>query len=193
LAEHQTTTHDWAATEFVQKHIQAAAEHIGSSFANFCSSWYSRSTLDSPLEVAFAIWWRAYLLTMGSDGELEQQVQVVVDGRRYRLDFVVNPPSDVAARARAVSISWPKLCVELDGHEFHERTKEQVAYRNQRDRDLQLDGWLVFHFSGSELHRDPMSCVRSVALHSRKAFGWDWEMTVIAAESAGNSVESVAG
>ena len=57
----------------------------------------------------------------------------------------------------------PKVAIELDGHDFHERTKEQVALRNERDRSApQADGWTVLHFSGSELVRDPLKCVQSV-------------------------------
>ena len=54
------------------------------------------------------------------------------------------------------------IAVELDGHDFHEKTKAQVAYRNRRDRDLQSAGWTIFHFSGSELFREPCNCVREV-------------------------------
>ena len=60
------------------------------------------------------------------------------------------------------------IAVELDGHDFHERTKEQVTYRNQRDRLLQAAGWAVFHFSGSELYRGQMECVVAVAELARQ-------------------------
>lgn len=53
-----------------------------------------------------------------------------------------------------------RILVELDGHDFHEKTKEQVTYRNQRDRDLQMEGWKVLHYSGSELHRNPVQAAQ---------------------------------
>jgi len=185
VADKQTNTYDWASTEFVQKHARAAAEHITDRFLNFVSSWYARSALESPLEVAFEIWWRAAILVGDAPSvELVRQKEVAIDGRTYRLDFAVEPESPLQVRARAAGVAWPRVCIELDGHEFHERTKEQVAYRNQRDRDLQSDGWMVLHFSGSEMHRDPMACIRAVAVQSRKAFGWEWEEVIFAAEDA---------
>ena len=48
--------------------------------------------------------------------------------------------------------------VECDGHDFHERTKEQAAHDRKRDREMQMDGWKVFRFTGSEIHANPMRC-----------------------------------
>lgn len=48
--------------------------------------------------------------------------------------------------------------VECDGHDFHERTKEQAARDRSRDRRLQEAGIRVFRFTGSELYRDPLGC-----------------------------------
>lgn len=55
-----------------------------------------------------------------------------------------------------------RLIVECDGHDFHERTKEQAARDRARDRTLVLDGYQVFRFTGSELWRDPMRCASQV-------------------------------
>lgn len=50
------------------------------------------------------------------------------------------------------------LCVELDGHDFHERTKEQAKRDKSRDRELQASGWVVLRFTGSEVFNDPYEC-----------------------------------
>jgi very-short-patch-repair endonuclease len=42
-----------------------------------------------------------------------------------------------------------RLVVECDGHDFHEKTKQQVTKDNRRERELQIAGWHVFRFSGS--------------------------------------------
>lgn len=52
-----------------------------------------------------------------------------------------------------------KLDIELDGHEFHAKTKDQVARDYYRDRRLQADKWHVFRFTGREVYGDPVSCV----------------------------------
>jgi very-short-patch-repair endonuclease len=50
------------------------------------------------------------------------------------------------------------VVVECDGHDYHERTKEQVARDRARDRDLQEQGYKVFRFTGSEIWRDAIGC-----------------------------------
>lgn len=57
---------------------------------------------------------------------------------------------------------WRKLVVECDGHDFHERTKEQAAKDRSRDRALITKGYTVFRFTGSELWRDPIGCADQV-------------------------------
>jgi very-short-patch-repair endonuclease len=55
-----------------------------------------------------------------------------------------------------------RLVIECDGHDFHERTKEQAAKDRARDRGLQEKGYNIFRFTGSEIWRDPMGCVEQV-------------------------------
>lgn len=66
----------------------------------------------------------------------------------WRADFVLSCPS----------ISTAKVIVECDGHDFHERTKEQAARDRKRDRAAQAAGYTIFRFTGSEIYRDPMAC-----------------------------------
>lgn len=61
--------------------------------------------------------------------------------------------------------------VECDGHDFHERTKEQAARDRSRDRRLQEAGFRVFRFTGSELYRDPLGC--AVEVHRWAETCWD--------------------
>lgn len=48
-----------------------------------------------------------------------------------------------------------KLVVECDGHEFHERTKEQATKDKSRDRALVSRGYTVMRFTGSEIWANP--------------------------------------
>lgn len=48
--------------------------------------------------------------------------------------------------------------IECDGHDYHERTKEQAAHDKARDRYFQAEGLLVFRFTGSEIHKDAVGC-----------------------------------
>ena len=49
-----------------------------------------------------------------------------------------------------------ELIVECDGHDFHERTKEQASADKKRDRILQNCGYKVFRYTGSDINRDPV-------------------------------------
>lgn len=47
------------------------------------------------------------------------------------------------------------VCVELDGHEFHDRDERQRRYEKSRDRFLTASGFSALHFTGSEVVKDP--------------------------------------
>lgn len=55
-----------------------------------------------------------------------------------------------------------KVIVECDGHEYHERTKEQARKDKSRDRKLQSIGYPVYRYTGSEIYGDPFSCASEV-------------------------------
>lgn len=53
---------------------------------------------------------------------------------------------------------YARIVVECDGHDFHEKTKEQASADKRRDRELTLAGYTVLRFTGSEIYRDPFAC-----------------------------------
>lgn len=59
-----------------------------------------------------------------------------------------------------------RVAVEVDGHEFHEKTKEQAQHDKARDRELQRCGLTVFRFTGSEVFRDPFAVAAEVIEHA---------------------------
>lgn len=111
---------------------------------------------DSPIErllVAQMLldgWWlediRGFRILHGPGGVMCTSQMVVVAGRRYRADFVFGVAVD--RRIRAVS-------VELDGHDFHERTRGQASADRRRDRAFLSRGIVVIRFTGSDVYRDP--------------------------------------
>lgn len=52
--------------------------------------------------------------------------------------------------------------VECDGHDFHERTREQAEHDRRRDRSMQQNGMTVLRYTGSEIWRDPALCAADV-------------------------------
>lgn len=48
-----------------------------------------------------------------------------------------------------------KIIVECDGHEFHEKTKEQAAKQKKRDRHFATKEFIMLHYSGSDIVNQP--------------------------------------
>ena len=77
---------------------------------------------------------------------------------RYRVDFVV---SEMVGGREFI------VLVECDGHEFHERTKEQASRDRSRDRCFQKIH-PVYRFTGSEIWNNPRDCWDEV----REVLAW---------------------
>ncbi|WP_079709949.1 hypothetical protein [Paraliobacillus ryukyuensis] len=73
--------------------------------------------------------------------------------QKYRLDFLI----EVHNMQQDSQIGF---AVECDGHEFHEKSKKQVAKDKKRDRDLLKAGIIPIRFSGSEILNEPMKVSR---------------------------------
>jgi very-short-patch-repair endonuclease len=76
---------------------------------------------------------------------------------RYRPDFGICTwvhPEDEAPPFIVI--------VEVDGHDFHEKTKEQARRDKSRDRFMAATEARVFHFTGSEVYRDAQACAVEV-------------------------------
>jgi very-short-patch-repair endonuclease len=52
-----------------------------------------------------------------------------------------------------------KLVIEIDGHDWHEKTKEQAAYDKRRDREIAKSGHIVLRFTGSEIFTNAKKCI----------------------------------
>lgn len=76
---------------------------------------------------------------------------------KYRSDIVVT--FEELTPAGLVSVS---VYVEADGHDFHERTKEQARHDKQRDRFYVAKGLTLLRFTGSEIHKSPAKCAVEV-------------------------------
>jgi very-short-patch-repair endonuclease len=119
----------------------------------------------SPIEQVFlaALLWLAYGYGAGveiwdSTLPFEQpDAEVVISPQHqignYRVDFAI-----ILNKLNKVTFEPIKIVVECDGHAFHEKTKEQAARDKRRDRDLQIAGWRVLRFTGSEIWRDHDAC-----------------------------------
>jgi very-short-patch-repair endonuclease len=64
-----------------------------------------------------------------------------------------------------------RVALEADGHDWHEKDKEQIAHDRRRDRALQLRGWYVARFTGYEIHRSLDSVMKELIYIGRRL---DW-------------------
>ena len=76
---------------------------------------------------------------------------------RYRADFLITVRDRWGDGDAYIDGS---LLIECDGHDFHEKTKDQAKRDKKRDRELQSAGFEVHHFTGSEIWEDPVACAR---------------------------------
>lgn len=85
--------------------------------------------------------------------------------KSYRVDFLVyltRSGTVGATRENHHSPQLARLVVEVDGHEFHEKTKVQASRDKERDRQLLLAGCPVIRFSGSDVFNDPEGCAEEI-------------------------------
>jgi very-short-patch-repair endonuclease len=93
----------------------------------------------------------AYVVGACNAGPLRAVVQQHPVGP-YRLDFAMLGVHD----------DTQPVAIEIDGHDYHERTKAQARHDRRRDRWLAQHGWLVLRYTGSEVFRDPDRLVREL-------------------------------
>lgn len=71
----------------------------------------------------------------------ENQVEI----GKYRVDFLI---TIVDLNEKIIK----QFVVEVDGHDFHEKTKEQAQKDKEKDRFLTSEGYIVVRFTGSEIY-----------------------------------------
>lgn len=111
---------------------------------------------ESPIEQMMALALYIHLKKYESltDGlYVNSQEKIKLDGTTFRVDFLV---------AALVKDRTYHIVVECDGHDYHERTKEQAIKDRSRDRILQRHGYTIMRFTGSEINSNPFACAREV-------------------------------
>lgn len=120
---------------------------------------HSLRDCESPIEQLFCLrlfdafeYYESQFRFIDSDTKIEFFVQKDVEyrGKKYRPDFIIE--------CFALGNKF-KFIIECDGHDYHEKTKEQAKRDKSRDRDLQSLGYRVIRFTGSEIWDDSWRCV----------------------------------
>jgi very-short-patch-repair endonuclease len=113
---------------------------------------------DSPIEKLFI---KEFMLlkeyfsqVTGTNIKILPQQKYKVNESEYRVDFQVIISKD--------NNILHKFLIECDGHDFHEKTKEQAKRDKQRDRDFLSLGIKTIRFTGSEIYNNATKCVVDV-------------------------------
>lgn len=99
--------------------------------------------------------------------------------QRAAICLIPQYPSEPYSIDIAVIIKHPfhapfRIAVECDGHDFHERTKEQAQHDKRRDRELQKRGWIVFRFTGSEIYNHGSERAQEIANYCSEVVTRAW-------------------
>lgn len=92
---------------------------------------------------------------LGFDFHLQAQTEVSASKHKYRTDFMLT----CFYRQENKTV---KIAIECDGHDFHEKTKEQAKRDKSRDRNLNKENIQVVRFTGSEIWASPSDCAKEV-------------------------------
>jgi very-short-patch-repair endonuclease len=158
----------------MDKIIEAAAQRVADKVHMYAQG-------DSPIEaiLAAAMYAENYAGDHSFDrialfDDFGRDVTLEPDSRVLNIEpqvTILNYTADFVAYAHTIN-GTKALVIECDGHDFHERTKEQAAHDRARDRAMQEAGYTVFRFTGSEIYRDPVKCARQViAWADKEVFG----------------------
>ena len=82
--------------------------------------------------------------------QIEIYFEVQAKINKYTVDFLIEVDEN------------KYIVIECDGHEFHEKTKEQAKHDKERDRFLQMEGYPVYRFTGSEIFNNPLKILNEI-------------------------------
>ena len=121
--------------------------------AALCARWEGRVSVSR----------RGLVAQLGDDAGL----RIVVDPQHVIQTQTATYRADLFAfvtrsQLKPNPMRWGVTVIEVDGHEFHERTKEQAACDRRRDRDLVGEGMRVVRFTGSEVFGAPGACAKEI-------------------------------
>lgn len=142
---------------------------IGTRLGALCAL-YESDCIKSPIEaqmVSALLWmdmdWAG--LPEADPGSLFDSKEVAT---KNHADCFITPQATIGSY-RADILFWFRcgrarggVVIECDGHEFHEKSKEQAARDKRRDREILTAGFPVMRFTGSEIYRDPVGCAEQV-------------------------------
>jgi len=91
------------------------------------------------------------------------QYEIQCNGSKYIADFFYsNEETKNISEDQGYKYQYSdiRVVVECDGHKFHQKTKKQIIRDNKRQMAIQLSGYDIIRFSGSQICENPMKCAK---------------------------------
>lgn len=125
--------------DFKNKHSKQKAEDT-----YFWLSKVVEKSIESPIErVMYVVLYEEFTWAISQGrSKLERQKKI----GKYTVDFYLSYLSDLGELVQFI--------IECDGHDYHERTKEQAAHDKKRDRYFTENGYIVLRYTGSEIYKN---------------------------------------
>lgn len=129
---------EWADNIGKIKDIKSPIEKLMYSILLNCNNGYVNFV--SLSDLIYPFWFSTY-------------INIQYEIGKYNVDFMLETSiSNKEKPYKETNIS--KIVIECDGHEFHEKTKEQAKNDKSRDRYLVSQGYKVLHYTGSEIYNN---------------------------------------
>ncbi len=138
----------------IQSRLQWMKSRVAKEFEKRVMSEIGIHGVASPIEQIFLMEWIFGKHSEDLGVKLIPQKPIETERGNYIVDFMIIFSTSESKLGRVV--------IELDGHDFHEKSKNQVMRDKIRERALISSGATVLRFSGSEVFRNPRACVEEV-------------------------------
>lgn len=94
--------------------------------------------------------------------ELSAQEEIECEKHHYVADFVIDfSRANDKDQPMYPAFNKLKYVIELDGFEYHSN-KKQVNYDYEREQQLQMAGYKVIRFTGSQIFNKPYFCIHKL-------------------------------
>ena len=143
--------YQWASISELEQYISLKQKEF------VCLMKNTQSPIEQMLGTALlGLWLGPCSIYLSVDGHTNGEVELIPQAKLgdYRVDFLL--------KFNGMDSKEKLIVIECDGHEFHEKTKEQAQRDKKRDRQLATFGCIVLRFTGSEIFRNPSRCADEV-------------------------------
>ena len=138
-------------------------------------------TLNEVLERGFVVVWDKKFCITKEFCELEKSYTLEVPEDKIILQIEPQPREVVFNGyipdfAIFINGLYRGFIIEIDGHQWHEKTKEQAKADKERERMFLKSGFIPVRFTGSEVYHNAKKCIDElfeIIIANAPCFNWE--------------------